>query len=253
MLRINYYADGEWNKLLTFSEKLPTPFIVINLNRIKQQFTELARHFPSSRIYYSVKANPAVEIFTLLHQMDSCFDIASIYEMDKLLALGVPPGKMLFGNTIKKASDIAYAYQKGLRLIATDCLCDLENIATHAPGSAIYVRILVPGEATADWPLSKKFGCDPAKAIMLFETAIRLGLIPYGISFHVGSQQRAVERWNEALISVSDLFTKTRSKGINLKMVNMGGGFPASYLNETPGIEHYAQAIHRYLHDHFQG
>lgn len=253
MLRTNYYSDDEWRKLLEFTENFPTPFIVINLGRVRKQYGELTSHFPSSRVYYSVKANPAVEINALLHQMGSCFDIASIYEMDKLLPLGVPPEKMLFGNTIKKASDIAYAYRKGLRLFATDCLCDLEKIAAHAPGSNIYVRILVQGEATADWPLSKKFGCHPTESIFLFESALKLGLKPYGVSFHVGSQQRAVLQWNEAISTVSQIFTMTRNKGINLEMVNIGGGFPANYVNKTPGIDGYATDIHRYLHENFNG
>jgi ornithine decarboxylase len=253
MKRTNYYSDDEWEKLLEFTENLPTPFIVINLERVRKQYEELTKCFPKSRIYYSVKANPAIEINSLLHQLESHFDIASIYEMDKLLALGVPPEKMLYGNTIKKASDISYAYQKGLRLFATDCLCDLEKIAANAPGSGIYVRILVEGEATADWPLSKKFGCHSSESLSLLETALNLGLKPYGVSFHVGSQQRSVKQWNKALATVAQIFSMTCQKGIKLEMVNIGGGFPADYINEAPNIKHYAAGIHQYLHENFHG
>ena len=253
MKRTNFYSDEEWNSILEFTENIPTPFIVINLEQVRKQYEELIRLFPKSRIYYSVKANPAAEICGLLNSMGSSFDMASIYEMDNLLALGVPPEKMLYGNTIKKACDIAYAYRKGVRLFATDCLCDLEKIAKHAPSSAIFVRILVQGEATADWPLSKKFGCHPTESLSLLESAMRFGLKPYGVSFHVGSQQRAVYQWNDALSTVSQIFSMARNKGITLEMVNLGGGFPANYLSNVPNLKDYAAEIHRYLYENFSG
>jgi ornithine decarboxylase len=253
MKRKNFYSDQDWQKILEFTNPLPTPFILIDLERVKMQYEELAGFFPDSQIHYSVKANPAAEIIAMLHRSGGNFDIASIYEMDRVLSLGVPPEKLLFGNTIKKASDIAYAYQKGVRLFATDCLSDVENIAAHAPGSRVFVRILVQGGETADWPLSRKFGCHPMGALTLLEAGLKLGLMPYGISFHVGSQQRAVWQWNEALASVAHIFSLARNKGINLEMVNMGGGFPANYVNKTHSLKEYATEIRRYLHENFNG
>jgi ornithine decarboxylase len=251
MKRKHFYSDEEWQKIIEFTEPLPTPHIVINLNRIRKQYEELVNYFPNSQIHYPVKANPASEILVLLHSLGSHFEVASIYEMDKLLSLGVPPENMQYGNTIKKASDIEYAYQKGIRLFASDCLPDVENIAIHAPGSKIYIRILVQGGETADWPLPRKFGCHPMLAVTLLQKALKLGLKPYGISFHVGSQQRAVWQWNEALVSVAQIFSLARDKGITLEMVNLGGGFPAKYANKTNSIKDYAAEINRYLRENF--
>jgi ornithine decarboxylase len=251
MKRKNFYSDDEWQKILEFTELLPTPFIVINLDQVRKQYQELASYFPDSRIHYSVKANPSSEIIATLHQLGCNFDFASIYEMDKLIALGVSPEKMLFGNTIKKASDIEYAYQQGVRLFATDCQSDIENIARYAPGSSIYTRILVQGGETADWPLSRKFGCHPMSALSLLEKALSLGLKPCGVSFHVGSQQRSVWQWNEALTSVAQIFALAEKQGIILEMVNMGGGFPARYVNKTHSLKEYAVEINRYLQENF--
>ncbi|MCA9787392.1 MAG: type III PLP-dependent enzyme, partial [Candidatus Cloacimonetes bacterium] len=89
----------------------------------------------------------------------SSFDIASRYELDKVLAQNVGPDRISFGNTIKKSADIRYFYEHGVRMYATDSEADLRNIARAAPGSRIYVRILTEGTQTADWPLSRKFGC----------------------------------------------------------------------------------------------
>jgi ornithine decarboxylase len=251
MKRKNFYSDDEWQKMLEFTEPLSTPFIVINLERVKKQYEELVSYFPDSFIHYPVKANPAAEVIALLHQLGSNFDIASIYEMDKILSLGVPPEKILYGNTIKKASDIEYAYGKGIRLYTTDCISDIEKISTYAPGSGVFIRILVQGGETADWPLTRKFGCHPMGAVSLLEKALKLGLKPYGISFHVGSQQRAVWQWNEALTSVANIFALAAKQGINLDMIDMGGGFPANYINKTHSIKDYATEINRYLREHF--
>jgi hypothetical protein len=73
-------------------------------------------------------------------------------------------------------------------MFAFDALSELEKIARVAPGSHVWVRVLMACEG-AEWPLSRKFGCEPAMAMDLLVQAKVLGLIPYGISFHVGSQQ----------------------------------------------------------------
>jgi ornithine decarboxylase len=208
--------------------------------------------FPYSQIYYAVKANPDREIISLLAEMDSNFDIASRPELDLVLSLGVSPERCSYGNTIKKARDIAYFYEKGVRMFATDSKEDLKNIAQNAPGARIYVRILVENSTTADWPLSRKFGCHPDMAYDLLILARDLGLTPYGISFHVGSQQRDIGQWDDAIAKTKYLFTSlSEDEGISLSMINMGGGFPATYTTPTNDLSEYAAEIKRYLIDDF--
>jgi len=184
--------------------------------------------------------------------MGSCFDIASRYELDKVLKLGVSPERLSYGNTIKKAKDIAYFYEKGVRMFATDSKDDLKNIAQFAPGSRVYVRILVENTTSADWPLSRKFGCHPDMAYDLCIQARDSGLIPYGISFHVGSQQRDIGQWNDAIAKTKYLMDSLEEEEeIKLEMVNMGGGFPASYVTPANDLSEYASEISRYLEDDF--
>ena len=118
------------------------------------------------------------------------------------------PDRISFGNTIKKAKDIRAFYQKGVRMFATDSEADLRNIAKAAPGSRIYARILTEGTLTADWPLSRKFGCESDMAMDLLILARDLGLEPYGVSFHVGSQQREIGAWDAALGKVKVIFNR---------------------------------------------
>lgn len=250
--RKEYISDSAWNRFLDASKNFSTPNIFIDLRTIKKNFLQLKDLFPYAYIYYAVKSNPGVPVIKLLRDLGSNFDIASRYELDMVLDLGVSPDKLSYGNTIKKAADIKYFYEKGVRMFATDSKEDLKNIAREAPGSRIYVRILVENASSADWPLSRKFGCHPDMAYDLLVLARDLGLTPYGISFHPGSQQRDIGSWNDAIAKTKYLFESLEDEeNIKLSMINMGGGFPAHYIQPTNELKDYASEIYRYLHDDF--
>ena len=249
MIKIEQYFDqAQWQKFTKASEGRQTPFLVVDLSRIKTKFEEMVELFPKAKIHYAMKASPAVEVIELLAGLGSNFDCASIYELDRVLNVGVEPERISYGNTIKKATHVKYAYDKGIRLYATDSKADLQNIAEQAPGSKIVVRSLVQGSETAEWPLSRKFGCHPDMAIDLLVQAKQLGLEPYGISFHVGSQQKDVAAWDDALAKVKYMSDWMKyEEGIKLKMINLGGGFPTNYISEVNPIKVYADEINRYL------
>ena len=252
MNRKDYISDSDWKHFMSFSENLETPCVIINLKTIKKNYLKLKENFPYADIYYAIKANPHDDIISMLYEMGSNFDIASRYELDKVLRLGVTPDRLSYGNTIKKAKDIAYFYEKGVRMYATDSKDDLKNIAQYAPGSKVYVRILVENTTSADWPLSRKFGCYPDMAYDLCIQARDSGLTPCGISFHVGSQQRDIGQWNDALAKTKYLMDSLEEEEeIKLEMINMGGGFPASYVTPANDLSEYASEITRYLEDDF--
>lgn len=246
----NYCSPEEWEKIQEFSKDKETPFLVVDLEVIRQKYQELTTCFPIAKVFYALKANPGAPVVNLLRELGSNFDIASIFELNRVLECGVEPDRISYGNTIKKAAHIKYAYDKGVRLFATDSKADLQNIAEQAPGSKIFVRILVEGGETAEWPLSRKFGCHPDMAIDLLVQAKNLGLVPYGISFHVGSQQKDIAVSDAALSKVKYMFDWMKfEEDVSLKMINMGGGFPANYISEVNPIQIYAEEILRYLHD----
>jgi ornithine decarboxylase len=248
------YSNFErFARIKSFSEGRDTPFLVVDLDVVRSKYLELRENLPFAKIYYAVKANPMDEVVALLRDLGACFDVASRYELDRVLALGIAPGRISYGNTIKKRADIAYFYEKGVRLYATDSATDIGNISSAAPGSQVFFRLLSEGLG-ADWPLSKKFGTHPDLARQLIKLAVRLGLEPYGISFHPGSQQRDVGQWSSALTTVGHLFRQAKEQiHVDLKMVNMGGGFPASYLEPADPVASYAESIRRFLDNSFEG
>ena len=226
------------------------PCLIVDLDIVRENYRAFAKALPDSRIFYAVKANPAPELLASLVSLGSCFDTASVAEIEMVLAAGATPERISFGNTIKKERDIARAHALGVRLFAVDCKAEVEKIARAAPGAKVFCQFLF-GCAGAEWPLSRKFGCDPEMAVDVLDHAQRLGLDPCGVSFHVGSQQRRTAAWDEALKSAAAIFRACADRGINLSMVNLGGGFPTRYLREVPAVEAYGRSIFRALRRHF--
>ncbi len=226
------------------------PCLVVDLDVIEANYTAFARTMPGTKIYYAVKANPAPEVLALLARLGSCFDTASVAEVDMALAAGATPDRISFGNTIKKERDILEAYKRGITLFAVDSDEEVEKVSRAAPGARVFCRILTNGEG-AEWPLSRKFGCEPAMASQVLLRAHSLGLKAYGVSFHVGSQQTRLDAWDQAVGEAKAIFNEMLSHGIKLEMVNLGGGFPTKYLKAVPGQSRYANAIHDALTKHF--
>jgi ornithine decarboxylase len=226
------------------------PCLVVDLDIVRDNYQAFAKALPDTRVFYAVKANPAPEVLGLLAKLGSCFDTASIPEIEMVLAAGAAPERISYGNTIKKERDVARAFALGVRLFAVDSKAEVEKIARKAPGSKVFCRFLHDC-AGAEWPLSRKFGCDPAMAVEVLEHAHRLGLVAHGVSFHVGSQQRRTQAWDAALKSAAAIFRACSERGINLAMVNLGGGFPTRYLKEVPAVKSYGTAIFRALRKHF--
>ncbi|MCE9643695.1 type III PLP-dependent enzyme [Candidatus Parcubacteria bacterium] len=219
-----------------------TPFLAVDLDVIAANYRSLRTNLPKAEVFYAVKANPEPEVVRLLVGLGSSFDVASPAEIELVLGAGAEANQVSYGNTIKKERDIAFAYEQGVRLFAFDSEEELLKIARVAPRSKVFCRILTSNEG-AEWPLSRKFGCEISMARDLLIKAQELGLEPHGVSFHVGSQQTRLDQWDTPLREASELFTSLKEAGITLSMVNIGGGLPAHYQNDIEPVEAYAAAI----------
>lgn len=223
------------------------PLLALDLNTVQNTYQTLLQAMPYASIFYAIKANDHPDLLALLSHNGASFDAASLGEIKMALNAGAPPHKISFGNTIKKSSDIKAAYDLGIRIFAFDSQAELEKIAAHAPNSLVYCRILFDGKG-AKWPLSRKFGCTPKMATRLLKLCPHLNLIPWGLSFHVGSQQQHPKAWDKAIKTCAQIFKKLPS----LTMLNMGGGLPAKYDDNTPDIKtDLAPHITHSLNKHF--
>ncbi|WP_108892682.1 type III PLP-dependent enzyme [Palleronia abyssalis] len=218
------------------------PTLVIDTAQVVANFRALQAGLGAASIHYAVKANPHPAIIQTLIAEGSGFDAASRGEIELCLSQGARPEKISFGNTIKKARDIAFAHRAGITRFAADSEEELEKIAANAPGARVYIRVIVEPSG-ADWPLTRKFGCAPERVVGLLDFAQDLGLTPEGLSFHVGSQTRFASMWAGTLRQVADVWQAARTAGHDLTLLNIGGGFPAFHGEEVDGPTEYAGQV----------
>jgi ornithine decarboxylase len=232
------------------ARRFDRPTLVLSREAVRYQYRALASGLGRAHIHYAVKANPQREVLQTLISEGSGFDAASRGEIELCLSLGAKPEQISFGNTIKRASDIVFAYENGITLFAADAEAELEKIAAHAPGVQVYIRLLV-GATGADWPLSRKFGCTPPMALPLMAKAVELGLKPVGLSFHVGSQTRNASMWRDTLDQVAAVWRDAQAAGYGLSLINIGGGFPATYEYEVEAPNAYAVQVMDMVNERF--
>ncbi|MFO1208383.1 MAG: type III PLP-dependent enzyme [Amaricoccus sp.] len=226
------------------------PTVVFDLEVMRAKYRALEAGLGDATIHYAVKANPAPEVVKAVAELGGRFDCASRGEIDLCLGLGIAPGRIAFGNTIKRAADIAHAHAMGVEQFAVDAEEELYKIAAHAPGARVIVRMLVEA-SQADWPLSRKFGCSRREALRLMDLGRYLGLDVAGISFHAGSQMREPAMWAMALDDAHRLWTEAAEAGHGLRILNIGGGFPAFYGQPMPATEEYAAEVMRMVRHRF--
>jgi len=228
----------------------PTPCLVLDVDQVEANYLAMRDAFGFARIFYALKANPARPVLERLVGLGASFDAASWEEIKMCLDAGATPDRISFGNTIKKAASIRKAREAGIDLFVFDSAEELAKIAANAPGARVFCRLSVATEGAA-FPLSRKFGTGTELAVELMIAARDLGLVPYGLSFHPGSQQTGPESHSAAIGQVAMLFDDLAKAGIELKMINLGGGFPTVYNHALPGIGEFGRKIGHALQYHF--
>jgi ornithine decarboxylase len=227
-----------------------SPCVILDTNVVRLRYEALRRELPEAEIFYAVKANPTPEVVSLLMSLGAHFDVASPGEIDFCLGLHVPPQRLSFGNTIKRESAIATSRAAGVDLFAFDSISEIEKLARSAPGARVFCRILIENKG-AEWPLTRKFGCESHMAIDLIVAAKSRGLRPVGLSFHVGSQQTDPLQWGPAIAHAAWVYRGCARHGVALELLNLGGGLPAHYREPIQPLEAYAQAIDAALNREF--
>ena len=232
------------------TERPDLPCVVVDLDVVRAKYAALRTLFPDATLYYAVKANPAASVLTTLDLLGAKFDLASEGEIDRCRGLGIAAERFSFGNTIKRESEIARAYKNGVDRFAFDSIGELEKIARAASGARVFCRMLVDAKG-ADWPLTRKFGCDRQMAADLLNHARAIGLRPIGVSFHVGSQQTDPAQWRAPIAAAAAIFYDCAGFGLDLEFLNVGGGLPAQYRTPIPRLSDYAETIDDALRDQF--
>lgn len=219
-----------------------TPFLLCDLDTVRDRYRRFTEWLPGVQCHYAMKCNSAPDLLATLHGIGSSFEVASLGELGMLQKIGVDPANVLYSNTVKPPAHVAAAYEAGLWRFAFDSEGELHKIAHHAPGSGVIVRLRVDDSAST-FPLSRKFGTDIEQACQLMALAKTLGLRPYGVTFHVGSQCSTPLAWRQAIAAAALLMASLDAQGIRLEMLNLGGGYPARYVDEVPTMDQLSTVI----------
>ncbi len=252
---INFLASGKgrvgMNRSLTKKyEHLDTPFFLFDLDRVRSNYSRIAKAFPQASIHYAVKANNHRLILSTLKGLGSKFEVGSKQEAELLFRIGVSSGDIIFSSPVKLPSHIRDTFEKGVDTFVFDSEEELKKLAILAPGSKVMVRLAVSNQGSL-FPLALKFGSSPGEAVSLMEKAAELGLDPQGVAFHVGSQCERSRTWREAMELTARVWSSIERRGLKLKFLNIGGGFPVRYLNPVPSIEEIAGEVGSVLSDSF--
>jgi ornithine decarboxylase len=226
----------------------PTPFLACDLDTVRERYARLIAALPGVRCFYALKCNSSPELLSAFANLAASFEVASCNELRMLQTLGVDPETVLYSNTVKPASHVAESFAAGLWRFAFDSEGELYKLSEHAPGAAVFVRLRVD-DSTSLFPLSRKFGAEAQEARALLLLARNLGLRPYGVTFHVGSQCTTTSAWRQAIAAVGRLLNQLAGDGITLEMLNLGGGFPARYVEPVPSIDQIGHTIESALNE----
>lgn len=216
-------------KVTDMLAKIPHAVLLYDLGEVEKCYADFLKADPEADVHYAVKCAPNPRVISRLVRAGSGFDVASRAEVDLALDAGANPEKCIYSNTCKFPEDIAYAYSKGIRAFLADSEYEVRLHAEHAPGSKLYVRLLVDNKEAAH-PLGEKFGTTPEKARELLRLGKKLGLVPYGTHFHVGTQCYSAKAWETPSRQAAAIFRDLKKEGITLELFDVGGGFPVQYL-----------------------
>jgi ornithine decarboxylase len=222
------------------------PFLLIDSSIIREKARRFAAAMPRVRPHYAVKANPDPRVLRIMIEESAGFEIASVAELDMLLAQGVAAADIFYSNPVKSRDHIVNAAAKGVEWYVIDSLEELKKIHSIKPDAKLYLRIDTPNIGS-DWPLAGKFGAHPSEVRDIIATAVRLKADLAGVAFHVGSQCRNPENWRVGIEKSRAVFDQMSKVGLNPRLLNIGGGFPVRHVKPIPAIEVIGEVVNRAL------
>jgi len=225
-----------------------TPVLFLSRGVIKNNYLFFKSKFKTidTHVYYPVKVNAHSEISSLLRDSGAGFEIASTQELKNLLALGVLPDKIIFGNTIRTSDDIAYLYSKGIRLFVADNLSEIEKVGMYAPGASVFIR-LTTRVKDSHFTLGEKFGVMADELPEMIAGSQKFPIQLIGFSFHVGSQCYLIDAWQEQINQLMPFFQSEATANPSLNFLNIGGGFPIENADLKPDLLEIFENINQCL------
>src|SRR6185436_5390071 len=238
-------------QLQSHAKKHGTPLVIIDHDIIRRNYAEFRKHLPKVQCYFAVKANAEPAIIRTLYQAGASFDVASmpefmmVYENVKHLPAKQQQDfiwdKIIYANPTKPKETLV-ALDRYKPLVTYDNVVELGKIQQYAPHAGVVLRLGVANTGS-QCELSNKFGCEPGEAVDLILAAQKRGLVVEGLSFHVGSQCTNFENFVQAFNTAAAVMKESRERGHEIKILDIGGGFPAPYNKHVKPFPELARVI----------
>ncbi|MCA9135300.1 MAG: type III PLP-dependent enzyme [Planctomycetales bacterium] len=232
------------------ADRYGTPLLVVSRSKLIETYWAMKNALPGVDLYYAAKSNPDQHILSTLCAENAFVDICSYGELRAALDSGFTPDRMLHTHPCKTVSNLMECYQAGVRWFVLDNVHEAQRIAHYTPDVKLLLRLAVSASSSVI-NLSAKFGASIDEAISVLEESRSLGLDIRGFSFHVGSQCLDPEDYRHVLRAVRQLWDQAVSKGFELEVLDIGGGFPAPYRESAPTIESFGQTVSQGLQESF--
>lgn len=234
------------------AEKYGTPLLVLSLEQIEKNYNLLRTHMPRVKVFYAIKANPHRRILELMRDLGSNFDVASDGEIMELASLGVDGSRMIYANPMKTVNGLRACRNAGVGKMTFDSAGEIDKMARECPGATALLRIRIDN-SSAHVDLNKKFGAGREQALELLQRAKAAGLDAAGIAFHVGSQTTSADPYLNALDIASEIFEEAAANGMQLRIMDIGGGFPIPEPKVRFNLAEMLKQINARLDEDFPG
>jgi len=259
---VNGALHAEDVPLARLAEDFGTPLYVYSRATLERHWHAFDQAFADRPhlICFAVKANSNLGVLDALARLGSGFDIVSVGELERVLAAGGDPGKVVFSGVGKRTDEMARALEAGIRCFNVESGAELErlNEVAGATGCIAPVSFRVnPDVDAGTHPYistglrQNKFGIDVEDAPALYRRAADLPHVTVrGIDCHIGSQLTQLAPFLDALDRVLVLVDQIENDGIAIEHLDLGGGLGVRYTQESPPEPAaYARAIHERLGD----
>ena len=234
------------------AEKYGTPLLVLSLEQIEKNYNLLRTHMPRVKVFYAIKANPHRRILELMRDLGSNFDVASDGEIMELASLGVDGSRMIYANPMKTVNGLRACRNAGVGKMTFDSAGEIDKMARECPGATALLRIRIDN-SSAHVDLNKKFGAGREQALELLQRAKAAGLDAAGIAFHVGSQTTSADPYLNALDIAREIFEEAAANGMQLRIMDIGGGFPIPEPKVRFNLAEMLKQINARLDEDFPG
>lgn len=234
------------------AQEYGTPLLVLSLEQIEKNYRLLRTHLPRVKVFYAIKANPHRRILELMRDLGSNFDVASDGEIMELSSLGVDGSRMIYANPMKTVNGLRACRNAGVGKMTFDSAGEIDKMARECPGATVLLRIRIDN-SSAHVDLNKKFGAAREQALELLLKARDAGLDAAGIAFHVGSQTTSADPYLYALDIAREIFEEAAAAGMQLRIMDIGGGFPIPEPKVRFNLQEMLNQINARLDEDFPG